>query len=88
MRQFEDRYGNGVVLLLYGVMLSRGLKGIRSDMDSEYSTLIGDHGYCTQESVNLLLTGRAFSNVFDNEKTIDNMLLRGEFLHSGSIELD
>lgn len=77
--QFEVRHGRGVLLLLYSAMLSRGLKGVVSDMDFEHSTLIGAHGYCSQESVNLLLIGRAFSNVFNNEKHLDDVRLRGWF---------
>ena len=34
-------------------------------MDGENTPLIGAHGYCSQEMVNLLLTGRAVSNTFD-----------------------
>lgn len=46
-------------------------------MDLEGSTLIGGHGYCTQELVNLLLSGRARSNVFNGEKDMDGMILKG-----------
>jgi len=41
-------------------------------MDDPKSCLIGTHGYCSQEVVNLLLTGRASSNVFDNVITLDD----------------
>ncbi|XP_073689220.1 probable ubiquitin carboxyl-terminal hydrolase MINDY-4 [Garra rufa] len=41
-------------------------------MDVPSSTLIGAHGYCTQELVNLLLCGRAVSNVFDDEMKLDS----------------
>ena len=36
-------------------------------MDAENSPLIGAHGYCSQEMVNLLLTGNAVSNTFDGQ---------------------
>ena len=36
-------------------------------MDAENSPLIGAHGYCSQEMVNLLLTGQAVSNTFDGQ---------------------
>mmetsp|Transcript_97620 Transcript_97620/g.218806 ORF Transcript_97620/g.218806 Transcript_97620/m.218806 type:complete len:166 (-) Transcript_97620:162-659(-) len=32
--------------------------------------MIGAHGYCTQELVNLFIFGRAYSNVFDGSKRI------------------
>ena len=41
-------------------------------MDEAKGTLIGCHGYCTQEMVNLLLTGRAVSNVFDGDVELDS----------------
>lgn len=43
----------------------------------EQSSLIGAHSYCTQEMVNLALTGRARSNVFDGTKDFDGLVLRG-----------
>ena len=36
-------------------------------MDGENSPLIGAHGYCSQEMVNMLLTGKASSNTFDGQ---------------------
>ena len=36
-------------------------------MDGETSSLMGAHGYCSQEMVNLLLTGQAVSNTFDGQ---------------------
>ena len=39
-------------------------------MDGENVPLIGAHGYCSQEMVNLLLTGRAVSNTFDGHITL------------------
>ena len=40
--------------------------------------LIGNHGHCTQELVNLFITGKAVSNCFDGKKVLeDNYTLRG-----------
>ena len=51
--------GTGAVAaLLYSALLSRGLANVRRDMDAPDLPLIGAHGYCSQELVNLLLTGR------------------------------
>lgn len=36
---------------------SRMLQAVRGDMDEPDSALMGMHGYCTQELVNLLITG-------------------------------
>jgi hypothetical protein len=43
----------------------------------ESTSLIGAHSYTTQEMVNLALTGRARSNVFDGTKDLDGMVFRG-----------
>ena len=41
------------------------------DMDSAGLPLIGAHGYCTQEMVNLLMFGSAVSNTFDGHMILD-----------------
>lgn len=71
----EDKWG--VVLLVYCVILSRGIANIGRDKDYDDATLIGAHGYCTQELVNLCLVGRACSNVFDGVKNFDQTVLKG-----------
>lgn len=39
-------------------------------MDVPEGCLMGAHGYCTQEMVNLLMNGIACSNVFDGDKVL------------------
>ena len=46
-------------------------------MDDKGNKLMGMHGYCTQEMVNLLIHGRAVSNVFNDYVSLDNLILRG-----------
>ena len=41
------------------------------DMDTADCPLMGAHGYCSQEMVHLLLFGKAISNTFDGDKTLD-----------------
>ncbi|XP_062424736.1 probable ubiquitin carboxyl-terminal hydrolase MINDY-4 isoform X2 [Rhea pennata] len=62
----------GCILLTVSVILSRSINLVRSDFDVLTSRLIGSHGYCTQELVNLLLTGKAVSNVFNNVIELDS----------------
>ncbi|XP_030583406.1 probable ubiquitin carboxyl-terminal hydrolase MINDY-4 isoform X2 [Archocentrus centrarchus] len=62
----------GCMLLTISAILSRSIEKVREDMDVPTTTLIGAHGYCTQELVNLLLCGRAVSNVFDNDVELDS----------------
>jgi len=66
---FIRPHGPGVVMLLFSVLMTRGVAMVQRDADFP-SPLIGLNGYCAQELVNLLLIGRAHSNVFDGEQTI------------------
>lgn len=70
--------GNGLVAFVMSAILCRGPKAVERDMDSMSGAagegqgrLIGAHGYCTQELVNLLISGRAVSNVFDGVKLLE-----------------
>mmetsp|Transcript_11702 Transcript_11702/g.31536 ORF Transcript_11702/g.31536 Transcript_11702/m.31536 type:complete len:204 (-) Transcript_11702:245-856(-) len=67
--------GCGVPLLLYSIAWTRGVDSIRErDADDPKTVaMIGAHGYCTQELVNLMAFGRAYSNVFDGTKRLGNM---------------
>ncbi|CAB4032743.1 Hypothetical predicted protein, partial [Paramuricea clavata] len=62
----------GCILLLYSAILSRTVEKIKEDMDDDNGTLMGAHGYCTQDMVNLLLTGKAISNTFDDVIELDS----------------
>lgn len=47
-------------------------------MDMEGSTLLNEHGYASQEIINLMLSGKARSNVHDGEKNLgDDFILKG-----------
>lgn len=72
--------GVGCVSLAYSCLLSRGLDEIRQDYDphSITSLLCTEALLCTQELVNLMLVGRAVSNVFDRSvRYNDQLVLRG-----------
>nr|XP_033787657.1 probable ubiquitin carboxyl-terminal hydrolase MINDY-4 isoform X2 [Geotrypetes seraphini] len=56
----------GCILLTLSAIFSRTIELVRKDFDEPTNYLIGSHGYCTQELVNLLLTGKAVSNVFND----------------------
>ncbi|XP_074938319.1 putative ubiquitin carboxyl-terminal hydrolase MINDY-4 isoform X2 [Phalacrocorax aristotelis] len=62
----------GCILLTVSVILSRSINLVRNDFDVLTNRLIGSHGYCTQELVNLLLTGKAVSNVFNDVIELDS----------------
>jgi hypothetical protein len=69
-REYCEPEGSGVALTLYSVVVSHGAAAFAADMDRP-EQLVGAHGHCSQELVNLFLTGRACSNVFDGEKQVD-----------------
>ena len=48
---------NSVICFLYSCILTRGMKNVKSDMDNSDTALIAAHGYCSQEMVNLIITG-------------------------------
>ncbi|XP_060104267.1 probable ubiquitin carboxyl-terminal hydrolase MINDY-4 [Heteronotia binoei] len=63
---------HGAILLTLSAILSRSIHQVRRDFDVTTNRLIGAHGYCTQELVNLLLTGKAASNVFNDVIELDS----------------
>uniref|UniRef100_A0A1B8Y9X7 Ubiquitin carboxyl-terminal hydrolase MINDY n=1 Tax=Xenopus tropicalis TaxID=8364 RepID=A0A1B8Y9X7_XENTR len=72
----------GCTLLTLSVVLSRSVELVQKDFDVSTNCLIGAHSYCTQELVNLILSGRAVSNVFNDVVELDSgngniTLLRG-----------
>lgn len=75
LEQHIEQFETGVLgclLLTISAVLSRSVEKVKEDMDVPTTTLIGAHGYCTQELVNLLLCGRAVSNVFDDDMELDS----------------
>ena len=70
--------GHGVVCLVYSVILTKGIQNIINDMDVKDNTLLSEHGYATQELINVILVGRASSNVFNGEQDLgDNYIIKG-----------
>ncbi|XP_035701163.1 probable ubiquitin carboxyl-terminal hydrolase MINDY-4 isoform X1 [Folsomia candida] len=63
--------------LVYSCVLTRSPDRLQMDMDFGDSPLIGQHGYCSLELINLLLFGKCISNVFDHEVALEGKTLRG-----------
>ena len=60
------------------LIVYRGIETTKSDMDDISNPLISRFGHCSQEILNLVLFGRATSNVFDGEENLgEGMSLRG-----------
>lgn len=70
---------SGCILLTLSLVLTRGIEAVASDMDDSGNGLIGNFGHCNQELVNLLLSGRAVSNVFDGTRPMGDsgLVLKG-----------
>ena len=71
--------GSGVIIFLMSLVLTRGISNIRSDMDDEYNSMVGQFGHSNQDLINLLLSGRATSNVFDGSMPMGDtgLMLKG-----------
>jgi len=77
------RSGIGVLVFVFSVILSRGLEQVEQDMDDPQMGLVGRFGHCSQDLVNLMLAGKAVTNVFDGDKHLggdannSGLLMRG-----------
>ncbi|KAL6440581.1 hypothetical protein ACFW04_003224 [Cataglyphis niger] len=72
----KDEYG--VLLLLYTVMCTKGASEICLEMLEPIEPMIDStYGYGSQNLINLMLTGRAVSHVWDHDQDISGLKLRG-----------
>ncbi|XP_058443531.1 ubiquitin carboxyl-terminal hydrolase MINDY-3 homolog [Malaya genurostris] len=68
----------GVLLLLYTVLLTKGLDNVLGEVSDTSEPLIhGTYGYGSQALINLMLTGRAVPYVWDNEQDVGGLKLKG-----------
>ncbi len=56
------------------VQLTRQTK---ADMDEPDTCLVAAHGYCSQDLVNLVLTGHAVTNCFNDNKDVAGKMCQG-----------
>jgi len=68
------RCPGGVMFFVMALVESRGIDRIKADMDDPNNTITSQFGHSSQELMNLLLTGQAVSNVFDNSMTLSEEL--------------
>lgn len=72
----KDQYG--ILLLLYTVMCTKGVSEICFEMSDPTEPMIDStYGYGSQSLINLMLTGRAVSHVWDHDQDISGLKLRG-----------
>ncbi|XP_071479529.1 LOW QUALITY PROTEIN: ubiquitin carboxyl-terminal hydrolase MINDY-3-like [Diadema antillarum] len=68
----------GILLFLYSVLLTKGLEVIREEVEDPTEPLIdGIYGHGNQCLINLMVTGRAVSHVFDHEKDVAGLQMKG-----------
>ncbi|KAH9524822.1 Ubiquitin carboxyl-terminal hydrolase MINDY-3 [Bulinus truncatus] len=74
--EFQSPYG--VLLYLYSLILSKGVQQIKNEVEDPSEPLIdGVYGHGSQSLINLLLTSQATSYVWDNDKDVSGLKLRG-----------
>ncbi|KAF5272059.1 hypothetical protein FQR65_LT05041 [Abscondita terminalis] len=67
----------GVLLFLYSVIATKGVDYVRSESDSTDPLIDETYGYGSQSLINLLITGRAVTYVWDNYQDVGGLKLRG-----------
>ncbi|KAK4878680.1 hypothetical protein RN001_011186 [Aquatica leii] len=67
----------GVLLFLYSVIATKGLDYVRSESDNTDPLIDETYGYGSQSLINLMITGRAVTYVWDNYQDVGGLKLRG-----------
>ncbi|XP_055371103.1 ubiquitin carboxyl-terminal hydrolase MINDY-3 homolog [Condylostylus longicornis] len=68
----------GVLLFMYSVILTKGVENVQTELSDTSEPLIHNtYGYGSQGLINLMLTGRAVSYVWDNDQDVGGLKLRG-----------
>ena len=47
MSHFTSQHGQGAILLIYSVILSKGVQNIKLDLDMQDTCLINEYGYAS-----------------------------------------
>ncbi|OXU26050.1 hypothetical protein TSAR_003861 [Trichomalopsis sarcophagae] len=73
---FKEQFG--VLLLLYSVICTKGIPQMRLEISDLTDPLIhSTFGYGSQSLINLMLSGRAVSNVWDHDQDVGGLKLKG-----------
>lgn len=76
IRILKDKYG--VLLLLYSIILSKGVSTVETELAELSDPLIHSiYGYGSQGLINLMLTGRAVAHVWDHDQVVGGLRLKG-----------
>ncbi|RUS85296.1 hypothetical protein EGW08_006943 [Elysia chlorotica] len=80
LEQFQTEQGNGCILFLYSLVLSRTIPNVRSDLQADHESkikLLSDMEDLSQALINLALTGRATPYIHNGELLYDK---KGELM--------
>ena len=85
MKLLQSRIG--VISFVLSVIMSRSLPVILDEVDDKNQSLIlPEFGHCSQELVNLMITGRCVTNIHDGDKALgdandpDCFILKGTYI--------
>nr|CAH7741071.1 unnamed protein product [Callosobruchus chinensis] len=67
----------GVLLFLYSVIASKGLEQITLESDTQDPFIDETYGYGSQNLINLMITGRATTYVWDHDQDVGGLKLKG-----------
>ena len=71
MKLLQSRIG--VISVVLSVIMSRSLPVIQEEVDDRSQSLIlQEFGHCSQELVNLMITGKCVTNIHDGDKALGN----------------
>ncbi|KAG4065491.1 hypothetical protein HA402_009052 [Bradysia odoriphaga] len=78
-KNFETISGQyGVLLFMYTVFLTKTVENIISELlDTSEPLIHNTYGYASQGLINLMLTGQAVAHVWDHDKDVGGLKLRG-----------
>lgn len=76
---FKEQFG--VLLLLYSVICTKGIPQMQSEISDTTDPLIeSTFGHGSQSLINLMLSGKAVSNVLDHEKDVGGLSKIQQFI--------
>ncbi|XP_017772432.1 PREDICTED: protein FAM188A homolog isoform X1 [Nicrophorus vespilloides] len=67
----------GILLFLYSVIATKGLNQVRTECDTSEPLIDATYGYGSQSLINLMITGRAVTYVWDFEQDVGGLKLKG-----------
>ncbi|XP_045466489.1 ubiquitin carboxyl-terminal hydrolase MINDY-3 homolog isoform X2 [Harmonia axyridis] len=67
----------GVLLFLYSVIHTKGLEQVKIESETSEPLIDETYGYGSQSLINLMITGRATTYVWDHEQDVGGLRLKG-----------